>query len=379
MFKKKVLIFIDWYLPGYKAGGPIQSVANMVEHLKDEFEFFLITRDTDYCETIPYTTIKSNQWNTLSNGVKVYYLSKKQLNCWCFYRLIKEVKPDFAYLNGIFSLYFTLIPLLFLKKKGIFIVLAARGMLAESALAVKGFKKLLFIRLINISGFFNNILFHATNEIEEKDIRRVFGSKKVKVAANLSQKLPLAELYPRVKDGDAVKLVNIARISPEKNLLFALQILQKVSSNVEYDIFGPIYNQAYWGNCCDIIKQLPNNIKVNYKGSIESHKVLNQLKKYHFMFMPTLGENFGHIILQSFMVGCPVIISDQTPWKELQLKNIGWDISLNQAELFTKVISDCTFMNQINYNTLSTSAYNFAKQYINNKEILIQNKNLFFL
>ena len=54
MSKKKILIFIDWYLPGYKAGGPIQSVANLVANLKEEFEFSIVTRDTDYCEKLPY-------------------------------------------------------------------------------------------------------------------------------------------------------------------------------------------------------------------------------------------------------------------------------------------------------------------------------------
>ena len=77
--KKKVLIFIDWYLPGYKAGGPVQSISNMVEHLKEEFDFSIITRNTDYCERTPYSNILSNQWNALSNGIKVFYFSYKTL------------------------------------------------------------------------------------------------------------------------------------------------------------------------------------------------------------------------------------------------------------------------------------------------------------
>jgi hypothetical protein len=40
--KKKILCFADYYLQGYKAGGPIQSIANLVENLSDEFEFPMI-------------------------------------------------------------------------------------------------------------------------------------------------------------------------------------------------------------------------------------------------------------------------------------------------------------------------------------------------
>lgn len=35
----KVLIFIDWFAPGYKAGGPITSNVNIVEHLSDKLDF----------------------------------------------------------------------------------------------------------------------------------------------------------------------------------------------------------------------------------------------------------------------------------------------------------------------------------------------------
>ncbi len=56
--KKKILVFIDWYIPGFKAGGPIRSCANIVQHLSSDFEFYFITSDTDYCEDKPYENIK---------------------------------------------------------------------------------------------------------------------------------------------------------------------------------------------------------------------------------------------------------------------------------------------------------------------------------
>ena len=43
MQKKKILVFIDWYLPGYRAGGPIQSIANLVNHLDDELDISIVT------------------------------------------------------------------------------------------------------------------------------------------------------------------------------------------------------------------------------------------------------------------------------------------------------------------------------------------------
>ena len=38
----KVIIFIDWYHPAFKAGGPISSIFNMVEFLGEEVNFFIL-------------------------------------------------------------------------------------------------------------------------------------------------------------------------------------------------------------------------------------------------------------------------------------------------------------------------------------------------
>ena len=379
MSKRKILIFIDWYLPGYKAGGPIQSVANLVANFKDEFEFSIITRDTDYCEENPYSNIKSNEWNTLSDGTRVYYFSKENLTRSNIRKLIRLTEFDVVYLNGMYSLYFTLIPLLFLrKKKNKRVVIAARGMLSKGSLGIKKIKKQFFIRAVKTLRLFDNVAFHATTEIEKQEIISVFGNKtNIKVAANLPQIDNHKALQNREKDSSATRLVNIARISPEKNLLFALKILKNVKAEVIFDFYGPIYNQEYWNECKLMLNKLPQNIKAQYRGSIESDKVLGVLNSYHFMFMPSTGENFGHIILQSLSVGCPIIISDQTPWKQLHNKNIGWDISLNNEEKFSEIIDFTASMNQSNYDSMSKAAFDYAQEYIQNPEIKEQNRALF--
>ena len=79
MKKAKVLVFTDWFLPGYRAGGPVTSMANLTAHLKDEAEFYIITRDTDYCEEKPYENIVSGEWVKVADNTNVYYVSKHHL------------------------------------------------------------------------------------------------------------------------------------------------------------------------------------------------------------------------------------------------------------------------------------------------------------
>ena len=381
MSKKKILIFIDWYLPGFKAGGPIQSVANLVAHLRDEFEFLIVTSDTDYCEEKPYPNVKSDEWNTLSDGTKVFYFSKDNLSHKSIRTLIRQTEFDIVYLNGIFSVYFTLVPLFFLRKKrDKRVVIAARGMLAESALGVKKTKKQFFLTAVKMLKLFDEVIFHVSTENEKHDVRKALGETiSIKTAGNLSHKATLEIKSVRNKTAGELKLVNVARIAPEKNLLYALNILQKVKQNVVFDFYGPVYNNDYWEECKLAMTKLPPNVKVNYKGSLATEKVLSELTNYDFMFMPTRGENFGHIILQSLSVGCPVIISDQTPWKQLNQKNVGWDIALDEEKSFAEAIDTCSKMGHAEYSKMAQDAFDYAKKYINNPEIVEQNRHLFIV
>lgn len=330
--KQKILIFIDWFLPGYKAGGPVRSMANMVEYLKEDYQFYIVTRNTDYTESIPYTSVKSNCWEPFAENVKVYYTDEAHQNKTTFKQLIAEVNPGIIYINGVYSWKFSILPLLVAKKvTGIKVIVAARGMLAASAIDVKGGKKKLFLKLAKLAGLYKGTVFHATNKKERQDIQSVLGSElSVCIADNLPKKA-LPEFNSIEKHQGELKLVSLARIAPEKNTLFALERLMElgnIEGQIIFDLYGQIYNEEYWQQCQTIIAQLPSNIKVEHKGTVDAELVGATIQNYHALFLPTRGENFGHVILESLSAGRPVLISDQTPWRGLEDEMSGWDISL---------------------------------------------------
>ncbi len=377
--KKTILLFIDWYLPGYKAGGPIQSCANLVNHLNDDYCFKIITRNTDYCETKPYVNIKSNEWNNINENTHIYYFSGDQLNKKNIYNLISKTPFDIVYLNGVFSYFFTIVPLLYLRKnKGHKVIVAARGMFASGALAIKRKKKQLFLSFSKLMGLFKNVVFHATNESEKKDIIKVMGNKyEIKIAGNLSKKIALEAFKPKSKKSGFVQLINVARVAPEKNLKYALEILKEVKTNVRFDFYGPLYDEAYYNECKAVIEKLPKNIQVNYKGVIPNSEVNQTLKNYDAMLMPTLGENFGHIILESLIAARPVIISDQTPWQNLEADKSGWSVPLNELSNYVEAIERLAQCDEEQFNVYSLAAYQKAKSFIENKELIFSNRALF--
>jgi glycosyltransferase involved in cell wall biosynthesis len=101
------------------------------------------------------------------------------------------------------------------------------------------------------------------------------------------------------------------------------------------------------------------------------------LKKYHGVFLPSRGENFGHVILESFMAGRTVIISDQTPWRKLQELGVGWDLSLEKTEEFSQVIIELAFMESDTYSKLCQVAWKFGQKQAGTENLTQQYLHLF--
>ena len=378
--KPKVLLFIDWFLPGHKAGGPVTSNANMVDHLRKDVDFFIITRDTDYCEAIPYSSVKSNQWVVFKEGVSVFYFSKDYLSIANLKKIATESGCNHWYINGIYSLYFSILPLILSRHfDGIQTTVSARGMLSPHALAVKPFKKKMLLWFFKLIGLYRNVCFHATNYAEGVQIEKQVGvSKGILIAPNLSKPLSFNKPKSFVKNRGALRLVSLARISPEKNTLGGLELLTNCPNyTIQFDLYGQLYDEEYMKKCEEVIKKLPGNIEANFHGSISPEEIASVLQHSHFLLMPTQGENFGHSILESLLGGCPVIISDQTPWRGLEEKGIGWDIPLSEPEKFIKAIETAAAMDQETYNQMSQAAFEFAKAFTNNPEVLEANRKLF--
>jgi len=110
-----------------------------------------------------------------------------------------------------------------------------------------------------------------------------------------------------------------------------------VKADLIFDIYGPIEDKSYWQDCLKLVQKLPSNIKVNYCGAVEADQVMDVLCAYDLFFFPTRGESYGHVIAESLSVGTPALISDQTPWKNLAIDSLGWDLPLNVEKFVEKI------------------------------------------
>lgn len=355
--KKDILVFSDWFLPGFKAGGPIRSLANLVNVL--QHQFYIVTSNKDHHTETPYPGITYNTWIKFADNVQVMYLEDEQINKDRFEAILTTQSFDKIYFNSLFSPRFTIMPLRVAKKCGLTnkCILAPRGMLKPGALSVKPFKKKVFLTLAKLTGLYNGILWHATSEDERESIIQHFSNtKEIRIAPNLSD-VPKEKTTKPAKNSGELKLICIARISPEKGILEAIQYLKSITAKGEIscDFYGTMQNPSYLQTCRSLAESI-DHVKINIRGEISPQEIPGKLKQYHFMFMATLGENFGHAIAEALNHATPVIISDLTPWRNLESKQAGWDLPM-QTERFVQILEHCLQMNNSTYQTLCEGAY----------------------
>lgn len=377
---KKILISLEYFYPAYKAGGPVQSITNLILALEQNYTFYVITSAYDLQTETQLKDISVDAWNikklpASKNIISVWY-AKKRISITEFKVLLTDIQPDIIYVNGIFSFKFFIIPFIADKilKLNTQKVICPRGMLQPGALLGKFLKKKLFLKILQFSGLLKNVTWHATNIEEKNDITSQFvNTGRIIIAPNIP-KPPIKEITYPDKKANQLKLVYLSLITEKKNLIFLLTLLKDLQ-NISLDIYGPIKDMRYWDECKKIIKQ--NAQRVQYKGDVLPTDVQFVLSNYHAFILLTKGENFGHALYESLSVGRPIITSMYTPWKNLKMQNAGWNINIENKTECISVLKEIEQMQCTEYDKFCNGAYNLATQYYNSLEPLKNYQQLF--
>jgi glycosyltransferase involved in cell wall biosynthesis len=352
------LVFTDWFTPAFKAGGPIRSIVNLVDRFKSRYNIYVFTSDRDLNDSSSFD-VQTDQWIE-KDGYHIYYHSPRKMTFKKVNSVIADINPDKIYLNSMFSN--MILPLLAASRTGK-VILAPRGMLRPSALKVKPLKKILYITLLRWLKIEQQICFHATDAAESNNIKSIFPKASKIVEAN---NLPVSvdtELKKASKIKGDLKLIFVGRIHPIKNLLFLLESLQKVKGQITINIVATRDDQQYWLACKKAILKIQPAIEVIVSIALPHHKIKLMLENAHLFVLPTEGENFGHAIFEALAVGCPVLISDQTPWIGLRSLKAGVELPLVNKSRFTEVIQEFVEMPDATWQEYRQGAWSLATSY----------------
>ncbi|MEP0121373.1 glycosyltransferase family 4 protein [Parasphingorhabdus sp.] len=388
MTKRKVLIFNRYFLPGYKAGGPPRTLANMISLLSNEFDFYLVTLDRDLGDENSYPDIEIGSW-IQRDKYRVIYLPRKEITYSKLKNLIRGISPDVVYLNSLWDMLFT-IRILFLRRLGILprakFVLAIRGQLSDGAMSIRARQKQLLLKLFKIFAVLRGLVIQISSEKERVDFEKQLGADFIKrtninimVAENISMSsgtLIEGQPFPSETTG-RLNLSLLGRVAPIKNIDFAIETLKYVRTPVDLEITGLCEDQNYWQICQDLVQTLPDHVTVNFSGPVSPAMIPDMLNQKDLFFSPTKGENYGHAIAEALGVGLPVLISDQTPWIELDKIGVGWDLPIDDPKIFAEKIDAFSKIEPAERRQIKLRCLEYATEKLNNKKIVDNNRRLF--
>ncbi|MCO7183508.1 glycosyltransferase family 4 protein [Streptococcus pasteurianus] len=377
---KKILAFNDYYIPAIKCGGPVTSINNAVNALKDEYEFYIEAVNHDFGDKTPFPGI-GDKWYTVGAAhVRYHKDGELDFNYKKMEEFIEEVNPDLMWFSGL------LVPnkihnaIRVGEKRGIPVVISPRGEASPDRMCLKGYKKYPYAALVSILGIYKkkNVFFHVTSDDESVGLKKYFHINEEKIT-----KVPNIGIMPSLREdryskkAGTVRAMFISRIHEVKNLDYAIKVFSKIKEQGEFDIYGPIESKDYWNKCVELIKKVPDNITIKYCGCINPNEVSKIYSQYDCFLFPTQNENYGHVIAEALANQCPVILSrGTTPWDDIDEK-AGFVCKLYNDDEFINALSKIAAMNAKEYENLMEKTHLYYVEKKKESEAIVGHKAMF--
>lgn len=354
LVKRVALVFVEHYLPGFKAGGPIRSVSAVVDALGDDLDFRVVTRDRDQGDARPYPSADPRRWVGVGKAL-VRYIPSSTIGVRLVRDTVREVNPGLVYLNGCFG---PMARSAMLAKRFGFLtapmIVAPRGELAAGATSIRPLKKRAYIALMRVAGLGRSAVWQATNQEEEQEIRGVHPGAVVRLAPNIPAEAAASVIGPPKVKG-AASFVYLSRVTPKKNLVFLLEAMRGLRGEVQLSVVGPAPDADYLHECKRFVAAFPPNVRVTFEGAVAHDAIAAHLARHHFFVLSTRSENHGHAIVEAMQAGLPVVISDQTPWRNLEQNAAGWDLPLDVGR-WARVLQQAVDMDGVEHQRLRQGA-----------------------
>ena len=353
-----VLVLFHYFGGEAGATGPTQSILAMIRTLSDRYCFRVIA------EALPED--EPGRW-TEFEGIPRLPLHTTRTGVKGLRQAINDTPHDVLLASSFFDPRFTILPLA-LRKIGALprspMLVAPRGEFNPGALKFSRIRKRLYIAAVRSMRLLDRVSLQATTTREVDTIRKQlpFYRGEIHLVPNIRTLPPLPSHRLR-KAGDPLTIAFLSRIDKMKNLHFAIDVLKSAAVPATFNIFGPVFptGKEYWRFCQSKIGSLPDGLEILYRGPVDPQAVIPTLAEHDLFFLPTLGESFGHAIIDSLIAGTPVLLSDRTPWRGLAERGAGWDLPLSQPKSFVSALRDFAGLGQSEELAMRAAARTYAE------------------
>ena len=378
----RVALISSSFYPAFSFGGPIFSTWELSKRLSEKnTDIYVSTTNSNLNKKLHVDT---NNFISIKKGLFVKYYNEEIINIFSFSFLkgvLSDIRnSDIVYLQYLFH-YTVLISLIysfFCKKK---VILCPRG--SFSAYTLNGnnkYLKYLWI-IFFIKPFLNMIHWHASSHLEKRDILQMFPKASVSIISDVIDFESLQEGIVKLNKEDLIynytgkKFSNISHvffsmgrlhhIKRFDSLIHAFYKFLKTENNAKLIIAGPDYGVRE--KLVNQIHELGLIESVFLIGEIDHNQKKNILNNCDYFTLASDFESFGIVILEAISCGLPVVISNNTPWNDIEDNNCGIFTSNKIEDLhnsFKKVIkTEYNHDNIKNYTRLKYNSDVIADQF----------------
>ena len=384
----RVAIISSSFYPAISYGGPISATWDIANGLAEKgIKVYVSTTNANFSTKL---NVKTNIFLKYSRNLFIKYYNEEIINNLSLkfiFGVWSDIKKaDFIYIQYIFNytVFFSLLFSLILRKQ---VLLCPRGCLSPRALKYKHrIKKKLWLSLF-IKPLISNIIWQASSYIEKEDILNIFKDAKIVEIAdsvicdNFSNIDPVTKL-------DLVYNTTNQYFSEISELFFSMGRLHEIKGfDIVIDAFSLFLkdnpnakliiagsDDGYKDKLIDQISMLNIENSVFLIGAINFNQKQALLANCSAFVLASKFESFGIVIAESLAAGTPVIVSNKTPWKDIESNKCGIFTENNSASFYNAF---CNFKT-IEFDRKNIKDYvlsNFDLKIVLNKFIdLIKNK-----
>lgn len=211
------------------------------------------------------------------------------------------------------------------RELGLRRIVSPRGMLTNSALNHKGWKKRLAWALYQRGDLKAAEVLHATSKQEAQGFRAVGLKQPIAVVPN-GVELPALECTspPPNSQGAGRIILYLGRIHPIKGLADLVRAWAKVRpSGWRVAIAGSGDGEHHRMLEAEI-RELGLSGEFSFLGTIDGEAKWKLYRQAALFVLPSHSENFGIAVAEALASGLPVITTKGTPWEELVTHRCGW-------------------------------------------------------
>lgn len=249
-----------------------------------------------------------------------------------FYNILKNLNPDVIHVNGCWMLQCSWI-IFWAKKKGYPVVLSPHGMLEPWDIKKNYWtKKLPALILYQKKSVQLSDIIIATAETEKQNLLSLGYNNNIQIIPNgiITDNIKCKESWDEKK-----QILFLALYRRNKGIDILLHAISKIKSQLQGWTINIAGIEAEY-TITDLQKmthQLKISDLVKIVGPLFGEDKWNAYRNADIFVLPTLNENFGIVIAESYLCGTPVITTKGAPWKLIKDYQCGWWIDRNLDSL----------------------------------------------